>query len=58
MNIFRFSPQTVQQNQSIAQQGIGTGPSNCGVPTDGSLSGKMGRSFQSLLVISKQRVRM
>ncbi|PON35537.1 Basic helix-loop-helix transcription factor [Parasponia andersonii] len=42
VNMFRFSPQTAQQSQSIAQQGISTGPSNYGVPTDGGLSGKMG----------------
>lgn len=42
VNLFRFSPQIVQQSQSVAQNGISTGPSHSGVPPDGGLSGKMG----------------
>ncbi|XP_024019248.1 transcription factor PIF4 isoform X2 [Morus notabilis] len=42
LNIFRFSPQTVQQSQSMVQHGNSTGPSNSGFPPDGGISGKMG----------------
>lgn len=43
LNIFRFSPQTVQQSQSMVQHGNSTGPSNSGFPPDGGISGKMGK---------------
>ncbi|XP_048328256.2 transcription factor PIF4 isoform X1 [Ziziphus jujuba] len=41
MNVFRFGSQAVQQNQSIAQQGVASGSFSGRGPADECLSGKM-----------------
>lgn len=48
MNVFRFGAQTVQQNQSMAQQGIASGAFTGGAPADDGLHGRTGQySFKS-----------
>lgn len=48
MNVFRFGSQAVQQNQSLAQRGVASGPFGGGAPAHESLSSKMGESFNLL----------